>query len=114
MRPAVGVILAAVLAACGPGTGPIVVPPGGGTRASPTPVPKPPVLADELVQTGLRVPWDLAFAPDGRMFVTERPGNLLIFYIGATAPPPASGPTASSGSPWASPGQARSLRIRAG
>ena len=83
MRPAVGVILAAVLAACGPGTGPIVVPPGGGTRASPTPVPKPPVLADELVQTGLRVPWDLAFAPDGRMFVTERPGNVLIFESGA-------------------------------
>jgi glucose/arabinose dehydrogenase len=25
------------------------------------------------------VPWDLAFAPDGRMFVTERPGNILIF-----------------------------------
>src|SRR3989338_6164858 len=83
MRPAVGVILAAVLAACGPGTGPIVVPPGGGTRASPTPVPKPPVLADELVQTGLQVPWDLAFAPDGRMFVTERPGNVLIFESGA-------------------------------
>src|SRR3990167_6144408 len=83
MRPAVGVILAAVLAACGPGTGPIVVPPGGGTRASPTPVPKPPVLADELVPTGLRVPWALAFAPDGRLFVTERPGAVLIFESGA-------------------------------
>ena len=50
---------------------------------SPAPVPKPPTLADAPVQTGLRVPWDLAFAPDGRMFVTERPGNLLIFESGA-------------------------------
>lgn len=50
---------------------------------SPTPVPKVPVLADAPVQTGLRLPWDLAFAPDGRMFVTERAGNVLIFESGA-------------------------------
>jgi glucose/arabinose dehydrogenase len=50
---------------------------------TPTPVPKPPILSDAPVQTGLTVPWDLAFAPDGRMFVTERPGNVLIFESGA-------------------------------
>lgn len=50
---------------------------------TPSPVPKPPVLTDIPVQTGLRVPWDLAFAPDGRMFVTERVGNVLVFESGA-------------------------------
>jgi glucose/arabinose dehydrogenase len=50
---------------------------------TPTPVPKPPILSDAPVQSGLTVPWDLAFAPDGRMFVTERPGNVLIFENGA-------------------------------
>jgi glucose/arabinose dehydrogenase len=50
----------------------------------PTPVPKVPVLTDAPVQSGLRLPWDLAFAPDGRMFVTERAGNVLIFESGAS------------------------------
>jgi glucose/arabinose dehydrogenase len=47
-------------------------------------VPKPPALTDSPVQSGLRLPWDLAFAPDGRMFVTERAGNVLVFESGAT------------------------------
>jgi glucose/arabinose dehydrogenase len=51
---------------------------------TPTPVPKPPALTDSPVQSGLRLPWDLAFAPDGRMFVTERAGNVLVFESGAT------------------------------
>jgi len=51
---------------------------------TPTPVPKVPAITDSPVQTGLRIPWDLAFAPDGRMFVTERIGNVLIFESGAT------------------------------
>jgi len=38
-----------------------------------------PALTTDVVQTGLRNPWDVAFAPDGRMFVTERVGNLLVF-----------------------------------
>ncbi|MEK7861014.1 MAG: PQQ-dependent sugar dehydrogenase, partial [Chloroflexota bacterium] len=50
-------------------------------------VPKDPILADTPVQSGLRIPWDLAFAPDGRMFVTERAGNVLIFESGATNAP---------------------------
>ena len=32
----------------------------------------------EVVASGLEVPWSLAFAPDGRMFVTERPGRIRI------------------------------------
>lgn len=38
-----------------------------------------PVLSTTLVRTGLKNAWDLAFAPDGRMFVTERAGTLRIF-----------------------------------
>jgi len=38
-----------------------------------------PVLGETVVRTGLRIPWDLAFAPDGRMFVTERVGNILAY-----------------------------------
>ena len=33
----------------------------------------------EVVATGLQIPWSLAFAPDGRLFVTERPGRVRIF-----------------------------------
>jgi glucose/arabinose dehydrogenase len=44
--------------------------------------PDAPVLSDSVVQAGLSVPWDLAFAPDGRMFVTERMGNVLMFESG--------------------------------
>ncbi len=54
---------------------------------------EPPAAAEELVRTdlvtvrlvtlaqGLEHPWSLAFLPDGRMLVTERPGRLRI--IGA-------------------------------
>ena len=38
-----------------------------------------PVLTTTVVQAGLKNAWDLAFAPDGRMFVTERVGNLLVY-----------------------------------
>jgi glucose/arabinose dehydrogenase len=39
-------------------------------------------LLVETVATGLENPWGLAFLPDGRMLVTERPGRLRI--VGAT------------------------------
>jgi glucose/arabinose dehydrogenase len=41
-----------------------------------------PRLATAVVQTGMNHPWDVAFAPDGRMFVTERVGNLLVYASG--------------------------------
>lgn len=44
---------------------------GGASRA--------PLLTDTVVRTGLSIPWDLAFAPDGRMLVTERVGNILVY-----------------------------------
>jgi glucose/arabinose dehydrogenase len=36
----------------------------------------------ETVVSGLEVPWSIAFAPDGRMFITERPGRVRVFENG--------------------------------
>ncbi len=38
-----------------------------------------PTLDGETIQTGLIMPWDVAFAPDGSMLVTERIGRVRIF-----------------------------------
>jgi glucose/arabinose dehydrogenase len=50
------------------------LPPAGGNA---------PTLSTTVVQSRLNYPWDLAFAPDGRMFVTERVGNVLVYASGA-------------------------------
>lgn len=42
-----------------------------------------PALSATIIRSGLSGPWDIAFAPDGRMFVSERPGNILVFASGA-------------------------------
>ena len=42
-----------------------------------------PAVTATVVREGLSSPWDIAFAPDGRMFVTERVGNILVFASGA-------------------------------
>ena len=49
--------------------------PGAALGATPTP-------STRTVQSGLVVPWDLAFAPDGQMFVTERPGRVRVYANG--------------------------------
>src|ERR671922_1511502 len=37
------------------------------------------------VATNLEIPWSMAFAPDGRLFVTERPGRVRIVDIATRA-----------------------------
>ena len=64
------------------------------TPAPTTPAPTPTVPPSEVfttadgvrfavdtVVTNLEIPWSMAFAPDGRLFVTERPGRVRIFDI---------------------------------
>lgn len=41
----------------------------------------PPTVADS-VASGLTIPWDVGFLPDGRMLVTERPGRIRIYDSG--------------------------------
>ncbi|MEM9693018.1 MAG: PQQ-dependent sugar dehydrogenase, partial [Myxococcota bacterium] len=46
-----------------------------------------PVLeVDQAFLTGLDRPWDIAFAPDGAMFFTERGGRLRVLRSGASEP----------------------------
>jgi glucose/arabinose dehydrogenase len=40
----------------------------------------------EVVAQKLEIPWALAFAPDGRIFVTERPGRLRVIENGQLKP----------------------------
>ena len=55
-----------------------VVTAGDGTR-----------FAVEVVAQNLEIPWAMAFAPDGRMFVTERPGRVRVFERGQVLAAPA-------------------------
>src|SRR5512139_2360510 len=67
-RMAIGVGL--LLGAAGPGE--------AQAPRSPTPKPIPGVVRADTVARGLEHPWGLAFLPDGRMLVTERPGRLRL------------------------------------
>ena len=71
-----GIVLACMASACAPGGG------INGPRA--TPSESGPAITDTVIQSGLIVPWEVAVSPDGRMFVTERPGALSVFE--STAP----------------------------
>lgn len=43
----------------------------------------------EVIASNLEIPWSLAFAPDGRLFFTERPGRVRIMSGGAVLAEPA-------------------------
>jgi aldose sugar dehydrogenase len=69
--------LGAALSASACDNGPVV---GAQSLAdrSPTPPSTVGIVTVETVATGLEHPWGLAFLPDGRVLVTERPGRLRI------------------------------------
>ena len=65
------IVLACLTSACASG--------GGITTGSSSPSPSGPAITETVIQSGLIVPWEVAVAPDGRMFVTERPGTISVF-----------------------------------
>lgn len=99
MRRALAAALATIVACASPATTPSGSPATTGTStappsaptatATPTPSPTPsprlgPAVVEnvQLIASGLEVPWAVAQAPDGRLFVTERPGRVRIVRLG--------------------------------
>jgi len=78
IRSARAAVVALMLAACGGAA------PGGASFAAEA-------VAVETVAEGLEQPWGLAFLPDGRMLVTEKPGRLRIVSKDGTLSPPVAG-----------------------
>jgi glucose/arabinose dehydrogenase len=60
-------------------------------QRSRTPAPTPGVVRAETYASGLVNPWALAFLPDGRLLVTERPGRLRIVARDGTLSEPLAG-----------------------
>jgi glucose/arabinose dehydrogenase len=83
---------ALALTACGASS------PQGPAQKSPTPSSTPNVVKAETVASGLEHPWGMAFLPDGRMIVTERPGRVRIVTADGKLSPPLTGvPTVQDG-----------------
>ncbi|HZO18482.1 MAG TPA: PQQ-dependent sugar dehydrogenase [Gemmatimonadaceae bacterium] len=67
---------------------------GGSAQRSPTPAAIAANISVDTIATGLEHPWALAFLPDGRILVTERPGRLrIVERDGRLSPPLAGVPT---------------------
>src|SRR5215210_7795989 len=64
---------------------------GGRAPQSPTPASKEGALHVDTVASGLEHPWGLAFLPDGRMLVTERPGRMRLVGLDGTISAPLAG-----------------------
>src|SRR5688500_18869930 len=71
-------LLLSLLSLSAPGAAALVAQP-----AAPAARFEPQVVADHLETV-----WSLAFAPDGRLFVTERPGRIRVVRNGMLAPDP--------------------------
>ena len=68
-----------------------VASPQGPAQRSPTPPSNSTGVRAETVASGLVNPWALAFLPDGRLLVTERPGRLRIVAKDGALSEPVSG-----------------------
>ena len=103
IRAAAAAIVVVLLCACGQGASPNAQAPAATpsrATASPTSAPQPtavpatpttapaptaagtPVMQSETLVRGLDTPWAIDFAPDGRMFVSERPGRIRVIRDG--------------------------------
>ena len=71
--PTLALTLTLALAACGAPARPVAQ----GQPATPAPAQSVEVLA-----SGLDTPWAIAFSPDGRIFLTERPGRIRVIQAG--------------------------------
>ena len=88
MKGAAG-LLALALVGCSDESRETGAPAGAGTSGAGPDTPDAGTLRVEPLATGLTAPWALAFAPDGRTFVTERPGRLrMLTPDGALVPEP--------------------------
>ena len=90
----VAALLSVMLGACGgsqdpPSTPPVTEPPGAPPAGEVFTAEDGTRFAVRAVAAGLEIPWSLAFAPDGRLFVTERPGRVRILQNGQLLPAPA-------------------------
>lgn len=62
--------------------------PEGTARAGTESDAEDPPFVIETVASGLATPWAMAFAPDGRIFVTERAGRIRVIYRDTLLPEP--------------------------
>src|SRR5207249_2969839 len=100
VRPLVLAVASLLAAACAapliaPGTSaPSNTSPASTTAtatATPTPTPRAgPAIIDrvDVLARGLEAPWAIDLAPDGRLFVTERPGRVRVIKDGVLDPTP--------------------------
>jgi glucose/arabinose dehydrogenase len=98
-RHALAGVLLLTLLGCGggdssPDPNPTPEPPGGGGPPGGLPITTF-TAADgtrfgvQTLATGLQIPWALAFTPDGRLFITERPGRVRVYQNGQLLAEPA-------------------------
>jgi glucose/arabinose dehydrogenase len=95
VRTAFALVALVVLAACGsdappsePGD-PTDPPPSGGAPVDEFTAADGTAFGVQTVATGLEIPWSLAPAPDGRIFVSERPGRVRVIQDGQLLATPA-------------------------